>query len=104
MSNKETLLSKDALKPEVLEYLRGLSEIAKERGQSLSQMALVWALRDHRVVSTVVGARSLEQIQENVESLKNLKFSDEELKQIDKFAKDIPGVNLWPPNCQTSNV
>ncbi len=104
MSNKETLLEKKILNPEVLTALNGLAKIAKNRNQTLSQMALAWVLRNKVVSSTVIGARSLEQIKENLGSLNNLSFSEAELNQIDQFAKNIPGVNLWPPNCQTSEV
>jgi L-glyceraldehyde 3-phosphate reductase len=104
MNNADTLLNPALLSPEVLSRLKGLSDIARLRGQSLSQMALAWVLRNPVVVSTVVGARSVEQIIENINSLHRLEFSQTELKQIDDFAKNTEGVNLWPPNCQTSQV
>lgn len=104
MSNKETLLPEKVLSLEAKQRLAGLHEIAKKRGQSLSQMALVWTLRNPTVTSCVVGARNVEQIKENVTGLKNLTFTEDELKQIDQFAKDTEGVNLWPPNCQTSQI
>ena len=104
MTNKETLLDKTILTEATLNSIQGLAKIAESRNQTLSQMALAWVLRKPVVCSTVIGARSLAQITENVASLKNLKFSETELKEIDKFAVNIPGVNLWPPNCQTSEV
>jgi len=60
-----------------------LNEIAQQRNQSLAQMALTWVLRDKRVTSVLVGASSVEQIENNVASLENLEFSDEELGLIE---------------------
>ena len=104
VTNKETLFSRALLTPEVLSKLGGLAEIAKERGQTLAQLSLAWALRDESVSTVVIGARSLAQIKENVKALDRLDFSSQELKKIDQYATDIEGVNLWPPNCQTSQV
>ena len=67
-----------------LATIRSLNEIAKQRGQSLAQMAITWVLRDGRVTSALIGASSVEQLEQNVAALKNLKFSDEELRRIDE--------------------
>ena len=61
-----------------------LNNIAMERGQALAQMALAWVLRDKRITSVLIGASSVKQIDDNVETLKNLSFSDEELTAIEK--------------------
>ena len=61
-----------------------LNEIAQNRGQSLAQMALAWVLKDKRITSVLIGASSVKQIDDNVETLKNVVFSDEELKLIEK--------------------
>ena len=74
---------KEALTPEMLEKIRRLSDIAKDRGQTLPQMALAWVLRLPEVTSALVGASSIEQIEENARALDNLTFSDEELRRID---------------------
>ena len=74
--------------------IRGLDAIAEERGQSLAQMALAWALRDPRMTSLVIGASSVKQLEENVAALDNLDFTDAELEQIDEYAVDS-GINLW---------
>ena len=103
-SGQDTLLPPQLVNEKVVKKLKTLSIIAKKRGQTLSQLALAWTLRDNRVASTVVGARTIAQIKENVDALKNLKFSVSELKEIDKYATDVKGVNLWPPNCQTSQT
>jgi L-glyceraldehyde 3-phosphate reductase len=88
-----------SLRPEHLsdaniERARALNEIAKQRGQSLAQLALAWVLRDTRVTSTLIGASSPEQIIENVGALKNLSFTKEELAEIDRYAVE-GGINLW---------
>lgn len=91
-----------SLKKEVLVKTRKsldyLNKIAKKRGQSLSQMAISWTLRNSTVVSTIIGTRTLNQLGENVGSLQNLTFSKEELTEINKYAKDEE-ITLWPPNC-----
>lgn len=74
--------------------MRALNEIARNRGQSLAQLALAWTLRDPRVTSALIGASRPEQIVENVGALQNLSFSVEELAQIDHFAKE-GRINLW---------
>ncbi len=79
---------------DTLRKIRKLNEIAASRGQSLAQMALAWALRDPRVTSVLVGASSVAQIEENVRSLDNPDFTDEELVRIDEFATD-QGINIW---------
>ena len=75
-------------------HVRALNEIARQRGQSLAQMALAWTLRDPRVTSALIGASRPEQIIENVGALQNLTFSPEELASIDRFAQE-GGINLW---------
>jgi L-glyceraldehyde 3-phosphate reductase len=64
-----------------------LNEIALQRGQSLAQMALAWVLRDKRITSVLIGASSVKQIEDNVETLINLSFSDEELQAVEKILK-----------------
>ncbi len=63
--------------------LRELNAVAKQRGQSLAQMAVAWVLRDPRVTSALVGTSKVEQVDDNVAALKNLAFSAEELLRID---------------------
>lgn len=93
MSRKGTL-SKSQLTDAVVERLRGLNEIALNRGQSLAQMALAWALRDPRVTSLVIGASSVAQLESNIQMVENMDFTDEELSAIDQFAVNS-GINLW---------
>jgi L-glyceraldehyde 3-phosphate reductase len=87
-------LSLDMLTDDRLAQVRALTALASERGQSLAQMALAWALRDRRMTSLVIGASSVAQLEANLAALQNLTFSDDELATIDKHATDA-GVDLW---------
>ena len=69
-------------------------KIAHKRNQTISQMALSWVLRNKEVTSALIGARTLKQLDECLDSLNNLNFNKNELKSIDKFAKD-ERINLW---------
>ena len=71
-----------------------LHQIARRRGQSLAQMALAWLLKDGRVTSVLIGASRVEQIEDNVRALDNISFTEEELAEIDRHAKDT-GIDLW---------
>jgi L-glyceraldehyde 3-phosphate reductase len=82
------------LSPENIARAKALNEIAKRRGQSLTQMAIAWVLRDPRVTTALVGASSPEQIRENVGALAKLDFTKAELAEIDKHAVES-GINLW---------
>lgn len=88
-------ISEEARSEDNLRRLRGLAEIARERGQTLSQLAIAWTLRNHRVASTLVGVSTTEQLAENLKALDNLTFSAEELARIDAFAVHDGGVNPW---------
>src|SRR2546421_2198472 len=87
-------LSRNLLTDETLAKIRSLNELAGRRGQSLAQMALAWTLRDPRVTSALVGASSVEQLEQNVGALERLDFSDEELAEIDRHATDSD-INIW---------
>jgi L-glyceraldehyde 3-phosphate reductase len=84
----------DLVTDEVHERLQGLARIAERRGQSLAQLALAWVLRDATVASTLVGASSVAQLEENLGALDNLEFTAEELSEIDRYASDS-GIDLW---------
>jgi L-glyceraldehyde 3-phosphate reductase len=84
----------DALSEENLRRVRALSEIAQERGQTLAQLAIAWALRDPRVTSALLGASSVRQLEQNVAALERLDFDAAELEQIEQHAVD-GGVDLW---------
>jgi L-glyceraldehyde 3-phosphate reductase len=93
-AGREGSLSRDMLSEQALEKIRALDALAKRRGQTLAQMALAWTLRDERVTSTLVGASSVAQLEDNVGALERLEFSAEELAEIDRHATDS-GINLW---------
>ena len=93
-ASQDKSLSSDLLTDEALGHVRALNDIARERGQSLAQMALAWALRDSRVTSVLVGASSVRQLEQNVGALQNLDFEDEELARIEQHAVDS-GIDLW---------
>ncbi|KPA88259.1 L-glyceraldehyde 3-phosphate reductase [Pseudomonas asplenii] len=77
-----------------LDRIRALNAIAKERNQTLAQMAIAWVLRDPRITSALIGARTVEQLNNSLGALQNLEFSAEELANIDLFATE-GGVDLW---------
>ncbi len=87
-------LSKATLTEENLAKVRALNDVAKRRGQTLAQTAVAWTLRDPRVTSTLIGASSVAQLEDNVAALDHLEFADEELREIDAHATDA-GINLW---------
>ena len=79
-------LKASQLTEEKITSIRGLNEIAKERGESLAQMALNWVLKDGIVTSVLVGASKPEQILDNLKVLESAPFTDEELKKIDALS------------------
>ena len=92
-TNRPTLPT-STVTDEVLAKIRGLKAIADGRGQSLAQMALAWVLRHPVVASTLIGASSVAQLDENLGALDNLDFSNAELTAIDEYATDA-GVDIW---------
>ena len=94
-------LSPDLLTEETLAKIRGLNELAKQRGQSLAQMSLAWTLRDPRMTSTLIGASSAAQLEDSLGALQRLDFSDDELAEIDRYATDSH-VNLWSRSSEGS--
>jgi len=84
----------DWLTVENLDRIRALNEIAAARGQSLAQLALAWTLRDDRVTSTLVGASSVAQLEQNVAAVERMELTADELAEIDRHAEDA-GINLW---------
>jgi L-glyceraldehyde 3-phosphate reductase len=85
----------DWVTPSTVATLRALDEIAGSRGQTLAQLALAWALRDERVTSLVIGASSVEQLDQNVAALDRLDFTDAELARIDELLDGGVDVDLW---------
>ncbi len=93
-ASRATSLTPDMLSEENLARVRALAEIATRRGQRLSQLAIAWALRDRRVTSVVLGASSVEQLDENLDALDAPELTAEELAEVDRFAVE-GGVDLW---------
>ena len=79
-------LKKEQVAPAIAK-VKLLNEVAKQRGQSLAQMAIAWLLKDNRVTSVLIGASSVNQLQDSLESRNNLVFSAEELKKIEEILK-----------------
>src|SRR5436305_1872172 len=79
---------------ETLRHVRALNDLAKERGQTLPQMAIAWVLRDKRVTTALIGARTVDQLEDSLAAVRHLDFSDDELGRIDQFATDA-GIDIW---------
>jgi L-glyceraldehyde 3-phosphate reductase len=84
----------DFLSEENLKRVRALNEIASGRGQTLAQMAIAWVLRDRRVTSALIGARNVEQLDNSLDAVRKLQFTDAELNEIDRFAQE-GAIDLW---------
>ncbi|MCW2143841.1 L-glyceraldehyde 3-phosphate reductase [Actinoplanes cyaneus] len=82
-------LNESALDSKTLGRLHALNDIAKRRGQSLAQLALAWALRDQRMTSLIIGASSVQQLENNIAALNNLELSEAELGDIDGTVLDL---------------
>jgi L-glyceraldehyde 3-phosphate reductase len=93
-ASRDSSLSPDLVTEETVAKVRALNEIAGRRGQALAQMALGWTLRDPRITSALIGASSVEQLEQNVAALDRLNFTADELAEIDRHATES-GVNLW---------
>ncbi|WP_302567938.1 L-glyceraldehyde 3-phosphate reductase [Culturomica massiliensis] len=80
-------LQKEQVTEEKIAQARQLDQIARQRGQTLAEMALSWLLKDERVTSVIIGASSVNQLLDNLKATGNLRFSEEELKAIDTILK-----------------
>jgi L-glyceraldehyde 3-phosphate reductase len=86
-SKPHGFLKQKDITPEKLDKIKKLNEIALLRGQTLAQMAIVWLLKDKRVTSVLIGASSVEQLNDNLGALKNPLFSKEELGKIEEILR-----------------
>ena len=93
-ATRDGSLSQTLLTDRNLAAIRILNEIAGARGQTLAQMAIAWVLRDPRVTSALIGARTIEQLDDSLDAIQRLDFAADELAAIDKAADD-GGINLW---------
>jgi len=87
-ATKGVFLRKDNITKEIINKVKLLNNLAKKRGQSLAQMALAWLLKDNRITSVLIGARTVEQLKDNLGTLENLEFSQEELTKTEKILKE----------------
>jgi L-glyceraldehyde 3-phosphate reductase len=87
-------MSRSMLSDDRLAHVRALNDIASARGQTLAQLALVWALRDPRMTSLVIGASSVTQLDDNIGGLHNVTLDDDELAAIEGHAVEAD-INLW---------
>lgn len=93
-ASQEGSLKKGFLSEENLQHVRALNEIARSRNQTLAQMAIAWVLRDSRVTSALIGARNVDQLNDSLDAVKNLSFTEAELTEIDKHAQEGE-LDLW---------
>jgi L-glyceraldehyde 3-phosphate reductase len=93
-ASREGSLTSDMLTDETLAKVRALRGVAQRRGQSLAQMSLAWTLRDPRVTSTLIGASSVAQLEDNLGALDRLDFDEDELAEIDRYATEAE-INIW---------
>jgi L-glyceraldehyde 3-phosphate reductase len=87
-------LGSELLSEENLAHVRALNDVARNRGQSLAQLALAWALRDERMTTVLIGASSVGQLEQNVAALDGPDLTADELATIDRHAVES-GINLW---------
>ena len=93
-ASRDGSLGKGQLNEANIERIRALNAIAQRRGQTLAQMAIAWVLRDPRVTSALIGARTVGQLDDSLGALRGLAFGKEELAEIDRYASD-GGTDLW---------
>lgn len=93
-ATKADSISPEMITEENVRRIRELNGIAESRGQTLAQMAVAWVLRDPRVTSALIGARTVDQLADTLKSLENLAFSVDELREIDRYATE-GGIDIW---------
>jgi len=93
-ANQHKSLNPNFLNEKNLSNIRSLNEIAEGREQTLAQMAIAWVLRSGKVTSALIGASRPEQVVDCAKAIDNLKFTNSELKEIDKYAVD-GSINIW---------
>ncbi|MFJ2995413.1 L-glyceraldehyde 3-phosphate reductase [Pandoraea sp. NPDC087047] len=98
-ATRGTSLRQSMLSEDNLGRIRALNQIAARRGQTLAQMAIAWALRDPRITSALIGARTVAQLDDSLDAVKRLDFTADELAQIDRYAQD-GDVDIWKVSSQ----
>ena len=94
-------LNPDFLNEQTLVNIRALNDIAHSRGQTLAQMAIAWVLRDPRVTTALIGASSVQQLEDSVGALEKRSFSESELTDIDRHALEA-NINIWSASSETA--
>ena len=94
-------LNQDFLNEQTLLNIRALNDIAHRRGQTLAQMAIAWVLRDPRVTTALIGASSVQQLEDSVGALEKRSFSESELTEIDRHALEA-NINIWSASSETA--
>lgn len=84
---RDRFLKKSTITPDLLKTISALNTLARDRGQSLAQMAIAWLLRDPRITSVLIGVSSTAQLQDNLGAIKNIEFSEKELEHINKITR-----------------
>ncbi len=84
-ADPDGFLQREQVTPMLVDKVRQLNELAVQRGQTMAEMALAWALRDERVTSLIVGSRNVGQLKDNLKALENLAFTQDELSLIDEI-------------------
>ena len=87
-------LKSDVITEDLVEKIRQLNELAKDRGQTLAQMAIAWILRDPRITTAIIGASKPSQVTDCVGAIENLNFSDEDLNRIDQLCPIGSGLTI----------
>lgn len=98
-ATQEKTLNADFLNEKNIANIRALNRIALGRGQSLAQMALAWVLRGGRVTTALIGASRPSQVEDCVGAIRGLEFSEDELGEIDKYAREAD-INLWAASAE----
>mgnify|MGYP001244984703 CR=1 FL=1 len=98
-ASKNDSLKKIMITQSYKNKIKNFSKIAKSRNQTVSQLAIAWVLRHKTMTSALIGARTLKQLDECLDSLNNIKFNKNEITQINKYAKD-ENINLWASSSQ----
>lgn len=100
-ASQDKSLNPDFLSEQNLDNIRALNAIAQKRDQTLAQMAIAWVLRNGRITSALIGASKPEQIVDSAKAIGNLNFTEAELAEIDRYAKDA-AINIWAQSAELS--
>ena len=87
-AKKHGFLKAESITENILQKIRLLNEIAEGRGQTLARMALAWLMKDKRITSVLIGASSVSQLEDNLKTLENLQFGEDELLKIEEILKN----------------